>query len=89
MPSVVLDCFAGVGTTCWTARELGRASIGIDLSEEYLEVAGDPEAAKAIRDFLMRLMPAVYGEEPRRRSKGVSRRRPESLVVKYEQMGLF
>lgn len=34
VPSVVLDPFAGTFTTCAVALELGRASIGIELSEE-------------------------------------------------------
>lgn len=36
---VVLDPFAGSGTTCLAARELERRSIGIDLCAQYLEQA--------------------------------------------------
>ena len=36
---VVLDPFAGSGTTCAVAQRLGRKSIGTDLSEEYLKLA--------------------------------------------------
>ena len=36
---VVLDPFCGTGTTNVVAAELGRKSVGIDLSEEYLEMA--------------------------------------------------
>jgi DNA modification methylase len=36
---VVLDPFAGTGTTNWVAFRLGRKSIGIDLSAEYLAAA--------------------------------------------------
>jgi DNA modification methylase len=36
---VVLDTFVGSGTVCFVARKLGRHSIGIDLSESYLELA--------------------------------------------------
>ncbi len=36
---VVLDPFAGTGTTLVVARNLGRKSIGIDLSYKYLEIA--------------------------------------------------
>lgn len=36
---LVLDPFVGSGTTCAVASRLGRESIGIDLSEEYLKLA--------------------------------------------------
>ena len=36
---VVLDPFCGTGTTMKVASELGRRSIGIDISEEYIELA--------------------------------------------------
>lgn len=36
---IVLDPFAGTGTVMLVARNLGRKSIGIDISEEYLEIA--------------------------------------------------
>lgn len=36
---VVLDPFCGTGTTMYTAKLLGRKSVGIDLSREYLESA--------------------------------------------------
>jgi DNA modification methylase len=35
IPATVLDCFAGTFTTCEVAMELGRSSIGIELSEAY------------------------------------------------------
>jgi DNA modification methylase len=37
VPCIVLDVFAGTGTTMATARNLGRRSIGIDLNGEYIE----------------------------------------------------
>lgn len=36
---VVLDPFCGTGTTLLAARDLGRRSIGIDISNQYLEIA--------------------------------------------------
>jgi hypothetical protein len=38
-PAIVLDPFAGTGTTCGVARALGRYSVGIDLSADYLRLA--------------------------------------------------
>ena len=35
----VLDPFVGSGTTCVSAKRLGRYSVGIDSSEEYLQIA--------------------------------------------------
>lgn len=36
---VVLDCFAGSGTTCRVAYDLGRKYVGIELNQEFLELA--------------------------------------------------
>jgi len=38
-PGIVLDPFAGAGTTCLVAKELGRRFVGIDLNEEYVAMA--------------------------------------------------
>lgn len=42
VPPVVLDPFVGSGTTVATALELGRAGIGMDLSEVYLQECAVP-----------------------------------------------
>ena len=38
---VVLDPFCGVGTAMFVAKSLDRKSVGIDISEKYLEQASD------------------------------------------------
>lgn len=36
---IVLDPFCGTGTTMYVARILGRKSVGIDIAEQYLQLA--------------------------------------------------
>lgn len=38
---IVLDPFCGTGTTLLAARELGRKSVGIDVSEEYIALSAE------------------------------------------------
>lgn len=41
IPAVVLDLFAGSGTTLHVARKMGRRSIGVELSSEYCDLIVD------------------------------------------------
>lgn len=36
---IVLDTFCGIGSTACAALKLGRRSVGIDISEQYLDIA--------------------------------------------------
>lgn len=42
----IFDPFCGSGTTCVAAKRLGRNFIGIDISEEYCQIARDRLAAE-------------------------------------------
>jgi DNA modification methylase len=49
---VVLDMFAGAGTTLVAAKRLGRKYIGIELNPNYIKIINDRIAAMDIRRCL-------------------------------------
>ncbi len=38
VPSIVLDPFAGAGTTLWVAKKLNRRAVGYEISKEYCDL---------------------------------------------------
>ncbi|MGL4465687.1 MAG: DNA-methyltransferase, partial [Planctomycetia bacterium] len=49
---LVLDPFAGSGTTLAVAKKLGRRYLGYDLSEDYVRLANERLAGVAVGDAL-------------------------------------
>jgi len=55
--SIVLDPFAGSGTTCAVAAELGRDFVGVELNPEYIKLAEERiQAAQAQPDMFYHLV---------------------------------
>ncbi len=58
-PALVLDPFVGSGTTVATALQLGRAGVGIDLSETYLRENAIPRIEAALSGEKVRRITAA------------------------------
>lgn len=69
-PCTVLDPFIGSGTTCEVALRLGRDSIGIDLSEQYLRKNAIPRVEGVLLPTARRVL------VPRKTIKAVVGGRP-------------
>jgi DNA modification methylase len=65
-PCVIFDPFVGSGTTVSTALELGRAGIGIDLNETYLQENAIPRIEATMRGERVgkKLAPVVAPDVP-------------------------
>lgn len=58
--SVILDPFAGSGTTGAVAVAMGHQFIGVELSDHYFDVASD-RLAGVVRDGSTSVQPALFG----------------------------
>ena len=62
VPAVVLDPFVGSGTTVATSIELGRAGVGIDLSEVYLKENAIPRIEAAMNGERVPRKPVIVAQ---------------------------
>ncbi|TMJ49307.1 MAG: site-specific DNA-methyltransferase [Alphaproteobacteria bacterium] len=50
---IVLDPFAGTGTTCVAAKRMGRRYVGIDVNQNYLRIAAARLRAAREKEMLL------------------------------------
>jgi site-specific DNA-methyltransferase (adenine-specific) len=70
---LVLDPFVGSGTTCAVAHRLRRNSIGVELKNEYCELA---ESEIVSSDMMLMETGVKYGKNNGRGNNGIHRRKP-------------
>jgi len=70
VPAVVLDCFAGIGTTLLVTRELGRHAVGVEISEGYCAIAAAKLRAQ-VEQFKRRAEEEARRERDRNMELGV------------------
>jgi len=63
VPCVVLDPFAGSGTTLAVAKVLGRDSVGIELNPEYIALAEERIAQAGVAKAKVKKKPRVAAEQ--------------------------
>lgn len=62
VPNIVLDPFAGSGTTLVAAKILGRDYLGIEISDEYIDIASR-RLSKVVEDGQLGLFPESIVDE--------------------------
>ncbi len=67
---VILDCFLGSGTTAVACKEAGRKYIGIEISEEYCELA-----KSRLTSMTMNINRLLQEEKPKRFNLGFNKKR--------------